>query len=423
MTNPHASGIVLVGLASNTKQTVVDSLETELNAQAISTMPQLNVIVLQVPAGLELEAANQARKKPGITFAEVDYAVSVDDSLLLDTPAILHWLAESSSPDDPYYPQQWSLPKIGAPSAWKYTTGSPGVLIAVVDSGVQLTHPDLAEKIWTNPGEIPGNHQDDDGNGKVDDVHGWHYYHHYTNLGFLPAEDANVIDDFGHGTHVAGIAAASTNNQTGISGISWGSRILPVKVLDEWGSGWYSDIAAGIIYAADNGAQIINLSLGGEQPSDLLHSAVDYAHNHGALVIAATGNSGGAVLYPAAYDPVLAVAATDENDQRPAFSNFGTQVDLAAPGTNIYSTWYLSNYFTKSGTSMAAPHVSGVAALLWSLKPNLTADAIANALLHSSVDIGPAGVDNYTGWGRLSAKMGTDYLIRTEIFLPVISKH
>jgi subtilisin family serine protease len=117
------------------------------------------------------------------------------------------------------------------------------------------------------------------------------------------------------------------------------------------------------------------------------------------------------------------VAATDENDQRPAFSNFGPQVDLAAPGTNIYSTWYLSNYFTKSGTSMAAPHVSGVAALLWSLKPNLTADVIANALLHSSVDIEPAGVDNYTGWGRLSAKMATDYLIRTEIFLPVISKH
>ena len=256
----------------------------------------------------------------------------------------------------------------------------------------------------------------------TNNVHGWRYYHRYTNLGFAPTEDADVSDDFGHRTHVVGIAAASTDNQIGVSGISWGSRILPVKVLDLWGSGWYSDIAAGIIYAADNGAQVINLSLGGEPPSDLLSSAVDYAHNHGALVIAAAGNSGGAVLYPAAYDPVLAVAATNENDQRPVFSNFGSAVDLAAPGTNIYSTWYRSNYFTKSGTSMATPHVSGVAALLWSLKPNLTADVIANVLMHSSIDIEPSGLDSYTGWGRLSANKAVAYLMRTEIYLPVISK-
>jgi len=408
----YAPGILIVGLTSAGKATSVASLEQTLQAQQVAALPEINAIILRVPPGHEQQAVLLAKQNPLVAFAEPDYAITADSASSPD-----------DLPDDPSFDQQWSLLQIGLPDAWEVTTGSPDILIAIVDSGIQLDHPDLADKIWTNPGEIPGNHLDDDGNGKVDDLHGWRYYHQYTNLGFVPAEDANVRDDFGHGTHVAGIAAASTNNQIGISGISWGSHILPVKVLDEWGSGWYSDIAAGIIYAADNGAQIINLSLGGEQPSDLLSSAVDYAHNHGALVIAATGNSGEAVLYPAAYDPVLAVSATDENDLRPAFSNFGPQVDLAAPGTNIYSTWYRTNYLTKSGTSMATPHVSGAAALLWSLKPNLDADAIANALMHSSLDIEPAGVDDFTGWGRLSAKMAVDYLIRTEIFLPVISKH
>ena len=185
--------------------------------------------------------------------------------------------------------------------------------------------------------------------------------------------------------------------------MAWEAQILPVKVLDEYGNGWYSDIAAGMIYAADNGAQIIDLSLGGEAESELLRSAVDYARSRGALVIAAAGNGNMPVLYPAAYVPVLAVAATDENDLRPAFSNFGPQVDLAASGTNIYSTWYRSNYFTKSGTSMAAPHVSGAAALLWSRYPALTADDIADVLIHSAADIDPTGKDDYTGWGRLSA--------------------
>lgn len=408
----YAPGILIVGLASAGKNFQIAALEQSLQAQQVAALSQIDAIILHVPPGQEQQAASLAKQNPAVAFAEPDYIITADSGS-----------SSGRIPDDPFYDQQWSLQKIGVSIAWEVTTGLPDVLIAVVDSGVQLDHPDLADKIWTNPGEIPGNQLDDDGKGKVDDVHGWHFYHQDTNLGFVPAEDANVSDDFGHGTHVAGIVAASTNNQTGISGISWNSRIMPVKVLDQYGSGFYSDIAAGIIYAADNGAKIINLSLGGVQPSELLRSAVDYAHNHGALVIAAAGNSGAAVLYPAAYDPALAVAATDKNDQRPAFSNFGPQVDLAAPGTNIYSTWYRSNYFTKSGTSMATPHVAGVAALLWSYNPSLTADEIARILMHSAVDIEPAGVDIYTGWGRLSAARAVDYLVRSTMFLPVISRH
>ena len=226
----------------------------------------------------------------------------------------------------------------------------------------------------------------------------------WTPDGYIPAGNANVTDDFGHGTHVAGIAAAATNNGIGIAGISWGARVMPVKVLDQYGNGWYSDIADGIVYAADNGAKIINLSLGGAAASQTLCQAAAYAQQKGALLVAAAGNAGAAVLYPAACDGVLAVAATDRSDQRASFSNYGPEVDLAAPGVDIYSTWpWLDGYFTKSGTSMAAPHVSGVAALVWSRWPEWTNMAVSRRITETAVDVDAAGWDPYTGWGRLDA--------------------
>ncbi len=276
-----------------------------------------------------------------------------------------------------------------------------------MDSGVYLGHPDLASKVWKNPDEIPGNGIDDDLNGKVDDVNGWHFYQQWTPDGYIPAGNANVTDDFGHGTHVAGITAAATNNGFGIAGISWGARVMPVRVLDQYGNGWYSDIAAGIIYAVDNGAKIINLSLGGAATSENaqpLCEAAAYAQQKGALLVAAAGNTGAAVLYPAACDGVLAVAATDRTDQRAVFSNFGPEVDLAAPGVDIYSTWpWLDGYFIKSGTSMAAPHVSGVAALVWSRWPEWDNVAVSRQITETAVDVDAAGWDPYTGWGRLDA--------------------
>jgi subtilisin family serine protease len=405
----YAPGILVVGFTGAARGASVAALQQALHAQQVASLPQIDVVVMQVASGQEQEAALLASKDPAVAFAEPDYAATADSA---SSPDVI--------PDDSLYNQQWALSKIGMPGAWGKTTGSPNILVAVVDTGVQLTHPDLQAKIWTNPGEIPANYIDDDGNGKIDDLHGWHFYHG----GYgLMLEDANVVDDYGHGSHVSGIIAASANNHTGVAGISWGSRILPVKALDNNGNGYYTDIAAGIIYAADNGADIINLSAGGSAASTLLQEAVDYANAHGALVIAASGNNGGAVYYPAACNNVLAVAATDEIDQRPSFSNYGPQVDLAAPGLNIVSTWYMSNYLFKSGTSMSAPHVSGVAALLWSLDPSLSASEVANLLFYSAVDIGPSGKDIYYGWGRVSADRAVGLVVNPRIYLPIISKH
>ena len=242
--------------------------------------------------------AESMRRDPAVEYAELDYLISA---------AII--------PSDPRWENQWAPAKIGAPAAWEITTGSEEIVIAVLDTGVKLDHPDLAATVWTNPGEVPANSLDDDQNGKVDDVHGWHFYHQCSGSECLPFEDDDLRDDNGHGTHVAGIAAAETDNQVGIAGISWGAQLMPVKVLDEYGDGWYSDVIAGIVYATDNGADVVNLSLGGEESSQALQEAVDYSHAQGVLLIAATGNTGGTVLYPAACDHVLGVGATDVNGQ------------------------------------------------------------------------------------------------------------
>jgi subtilisin family serine protease len=281
------------------------------------------------------------------------------------------------------------------------------VIIAIVDSGLSLEHPDLANQLWRNPDEVPENGIDDDGNGKVDDVWGWRFYHRWDGQSYVPAQDNEVLDDYGHGTHVAGIAGAEIDNNVGIAGMAGGGRLMAIKVLDQYGTGWYFDIAQGIVYAVDNGAQIINLSLGGRPPSEALQAAVDYAYAKGVLVVAASGNDGGPVLYPAACERALAVAATDADDVRPSFSNYGPQVDLAAPGTTIYSTWpWREGYWAQSGTSMATPHVAGLAALIWSVYPELSVIETSETITSTARDVNEnslPGWDEYLGWGRIDA--------------------
>ena len=381
---PYAPGVVLVGLRDG-----LPFPQRQIAAKVIAKVSDLSVCALRVPVGQELVTVERLRRDPGVAFAELDYALRATEVI---------------TPNDPGWSQQWALAKIGALQAWGVTTGSPEVLIAVLDSGLQLSHEDLAGKVWTNADEIPGNGVDDDANGKVDDVHGWRFYHRWDGSGFIPAEDADVEDGYGHGTHVAGIAAAASNNGLGIAGVSWGARVMPVKVLDNTGNGWYLDVAAGIIYAADNGARIINLSVGGAPASATLCAAAEYAHRKGCLLVAAAGNTGGQVEYPAACAHVLAVAATDPVDERASFSNLGPEVDLAAPGVDIYSAWVRwGGYTSLSGTSMAAPHVSGVAALIWSRWPALSNDALTTQITRTVTDLGSPGWDEATGWGRLDA--------------------
>jgi subtilisin family serine protease len=389
ISQPYRVGAVLVGFRGGVSRAAQQAMLAATDASLQNTTAPLGLVSLSVTPGHEAETAAALRRRPDVAFAELDYLATA-----------------AEVPDDPAWGNQWSLARIGLPEAWKVTTGSTGTIIATVDSGLYLGHPDLTSKVWINPGEIPGNGIDDDLNGKVDDVNGWHFYQQWTPNGYLPAGNADVSDEFGHGTHVTGIIGAATNNGLGIAGVAWGVRVMPVRVLDQYGNGWYSDIYAGIIYAADNGAKIINLSLGGAAASQTLCEAAAYAHQKGALLVAAAGNAGAAaVYYPAACDGVLAVAATDRFDQRARFSSYGPEVDLAAPGVDIYSTWpWLDGYFTESGTSMAAPHVSGVAALVWSRWPEWDNVAVSRQLTETAVDVDAAGWDPYTGWGRLDAE-------------------
>jgi subtilisin family serine protease len=275
--------------------------------------------------------------------------------------------------------------------------------------------PDLAgTSFWVNPGEVADNSVDDDGNGFVDDAGGWDFMNW----------DGHANDDDGHGTHVTGTVAQTTNNGFGVAGVAYGTTIMPVKVLNSAGTGTLQTIADGICYAVDNGADIINLSLGGPSGGETLENAVAYAYNNGVVVIAASGNDNAAVGYPAAYDAyVIAVGATQYNEVRAPYSNYGASLDLVAPGGNTgvdlngdgYADGVLQNtfgdttvdwaYWFWQGTSMAAPHVSGVAALLLVRNPSLTPDGVRSVLQSTAEDLGTAGWDSTFGWGLVDAEV------------------
>jgi thermitase len=266
------------------------------------------------------------------------------------------------------------------------------VRIAIVDSGADVRHEDLKHNIWTNPKEIPGNHKDDDGNGYKDDVHGWDFVDN----------DATVEDTFKHGTHVAGIAAADTNNGIGVAGGCPNCKLLIAKVLDGYGSGTADDVAEGIIWGVDNGAKVVNLSFASTGDARVVRDAVDYAKRRRVVVVAAAGNRRKSrLMYPAAYSNVIAVAATDRRDKRASFSNYGDWVDVAAPGESILSTMPGGRYAYMDGTSMAAPHVCALAGLLAS--QGLRPARIPKRIFNTAVDLGHAGDDPYYGHGRIDA--------------------
>ncbi len=339
-------------------------------------------------------------------------------------------LADPITPNDPKYPEQWSLPLMKLPQAWALEKGDQSVVIAIIDSGIDYRHDDLAPKAWLNPGEIPENGLDDDGNGYIDDVHGWDF----TDAPNLQAEgdylegDNEPIDERGHGTHVAGIAGAMPNNGIGIAGVAWESPLMAIRAgLSLGGSSRLQDddSASAIIYAADNGAKVINMSWGSEHRSFVIQNAIDYAYARGVVLVAAAGNSQKpAAIFPAAYRKVIAVASTEQNQQRFYQSNFGASIDIGAPGNVILSTQINNQYRLLTGTSMASPHVAGVAALLLAKRPTLTHEEVRHILINTADPVYQEDSDaldeRFVGAGTVNAERAlfASGALQARIFAP-----
>jgi subtilisin family serine protease len=300
-------------------------------------------------------------------------------------------LTTQSIPNDPSFGSLWGLSNNGSQGgllnadiniepAWALGTAT-SIVTAVIDTGVDYTHPDLASNIWTNTDEVAGNGIDDDGNGFVDDVRGWDFVNN----------DSDPMDDNGHGTHVAGTIGAVGNNGIGVTGVAWTASIMPLKFLDQSGSGSLSDAIKAIQYARVNGAKIINASWGGGGFSSALQSAITQFITSGGLFVAAAGNEATnndvTPSYPANYQGVISVGASTRTDTRASFSNYGTSVDVFAPGQSILSTLPGNRYGSLSGTSMATPQVAGALALLWGQNPTLSATTISQALINSTDNV------------------------------------
>ncbi|MDP8202909.1 MAG: S8 family serine peptidase, partial [Candidatus Tenebribacter mawsonii] len=295
-------------------------------------------------------------------------------------------------PNDPSFGDQWALNNTGqndgtpdadidAPESWDITTGDTNIVVGVIDSGIDYEHEDLEDNIWTNWDEIPDNGIDDDNNGYIDDIHGWDFYNN----------DDDPMDDFGHGTHVAGTIGAVSNNGIGVTGVAWDVRMMALKFLGSDGSGPTSGAVSAIIYGTANGVKLTNNSWGGGEYSQTLYDAIASADTAGILFIASAGNDAkdndANPTYPSCYDleNIISIASTDRNDSLSTFSNWGlSTVDIAAPGSSILSTEPNNQYGYKSGTSMAAPNVSGGIVLAWAQFPGFSSHQIIHQILGGS---------------------------------------
>lgn len=346
------------------------------------------------------EAVARAQQDPAVQYAEPDFELSV--TVFPSDPRFsdLHGLHNTGQFD--------GIPgsDIQAPEAWDLFTGDPGLKIGVIDTGIDPNHPDLLENIWTNPGEIPGNRIDDDHNGYVDDVHGYDVVNH----------DGDPFDDFGHGVHVAGTIGATGNNGVGITGVVWRCKIVGIKFLNGSGRGDVAGAIAALQYAIAAGCRITNNSYGGGDFSQAWLDAIRAAGQAGLLFVAAAGNSyvdnDAEAFYPAGFDSpnIVSVAATNQFDELAEFSNFGaTTVDLAAPGEAILSLLPGGGYFYLSGTSMASPHVAGVAALILGRYPGLDVSQVKNQLLVSAEPLPTLAGLVATG-GRVNALRAVEHV-------------
>ena len=407
-------GQLVVGVAPDFNESARQVMLARSGATLDDWLPNLGLARVFTPVGEELAVAEALHVEPAVDFIAPNRKLA----RVADVPL------------DPYWPQQWGMAKVSGPAAWNLAWGDPGVPIAIVDTGIQQDHWDLLVQTWYNPGEsavdpatggrtcdavIAHNGIDDDSNGYVDDCRGWDFV----------SDDANPQDEHGHGTAVAGIASAATNNPNpsapgsyeGVAGMGRRASLMALRVLDSGGRGYAYDIAAAIDYAAAQGAGVINLSLTfppatPDSPDiDILRRAIAAAQAANVLVVGASGNENyNGVDYPAKLPGVLAVGASTRQDTRAYFSNYGARLDLVAPGEGIFSTLrapdlhsygYYGN--TGSGTSFAAPHAAGTAALVRALRPDLDQAAIYELIRRTADDVGAPGFDAFTGWGRLNA--------------------
>jgi thermitase len=371
------AGELLVKFQDGVAASSVTEALDRYNATYLRTLLDGKVQLWQVPEGQELDIAASLAAEPNIEYAEPNYRYYA-----------------VNTPNDPDFGKQWGHTLMHSTAAWDVTTGSSSITIAIIDTGIDPSHPDLSGKI----------------------VAGYDFYDN----------DSDPTDTNGHGTHVSGISAAVTNNGVGGAGMDWNARIMPIRVLGTTGSGYTSDIVDGINWAYQHGAKVLNMSLGGPSYSSSMQAAINAAHGAGSLVVAAMGNDNTSTpSYPAAYDNVLAVAAVGPSDTKSSFSNYGSHCDVAAPGgdmsyyhdpAGIYSTMptypvylttvysYYENYDYLNGTSQASPYVAGLAALIWAAQPGLTPDEVQTLIEDTADDLGTPGWDQYYGYGRVNAQ-------------------
>jgi thermitase len=376
-TNDWAPGRILVMPKSGLTNVEFDKILKSHNGKG-KKLGQSNLHVVNVPVNAEQKILEKLQNNPNIKFAELDKKVSI-----------------SLSSNDPYFGSQYHLKKIGADTAWDTTQGE-GITIAILDSGVDATHPDLKNNL------LPG-------------------YNSY-----LGTTDSSDI--CGHGTGVAGTAAGITNNAIGVAGVAGQSKILPVRIVHENGTAgcyaYFSSMSNGIIYAADNGAKIVNLSFGGVTTSSSVASAAQYLKNKGGLLFASAGNDNADLTVPLNKSMII-VSATDSNDLKSSFSNYGQVVALSAPGSYIYATKQGGGYGGWNGTSFSSPIAAGVGALVMAANPSLSNIDVENILFSTATDLGAVGKDNIFGYGRVNASAAVNLALNSvpslDTVAPVVS--
>ena len=415
-------GEVIVGLEESATQADLAALNRRTGAETEEDLVRSDVNLVDLPPDVPVgEAVQRYEASPDVEYAEPNFLIF-----------------PTRTPNDPHFSKLWGLHNTGqtiggrsgtadadidAPEAWSITTRDPTTVVAVIDEGINVNHPDLQGNIWTNPDEVPGNATDDDRNGYVDDVHGYDFANDDASV-----YDPNPISGKGdeHGTHVAGTIAAEGDNATGVVGVSWEAQVMALKFLAPNGGSTVDAIEA-INYAVANGARVSNNSWGGGVYSQALRDAIGRADAGGHLFVTAAGNDGTnnatTPQYPCNYSNsnIICVAATDDSDALATFSNFGANtVDIAAPGVGILSTLPHNRYGSYSGTSMATPHVSGVAALLKSQNPRLTDSQLKARILQFAEPKNKLQGKVATG-GRLNAEAALTQVEALDATRPTVS--